>query len=287
MSQPGSPNPTPDLAALQAENAALRERNELLTAVILNSPALVFAKDIDGKIVICNRRFEKLFGRDPGTMIGMTDFDYMSTAEAAEQVRENDRHIRETGTHVEFEENVTHEDGVHTYLSVKFPIYDLEGKVSGVGGIATDITDRKRGEEERQALQQRVIDIQRETLSELSTPIIPLAAGVIVMPLIGAFDGERAGQVVQALLEGLSAARAHTVIIDVTGVRAADGAVVDALVRAARAARMLGARAIVTGMRPALATAMIDLGLDTAGLETVGTVQAGVALALSRRTGAR
>ncbi|MFP5394487.1 MAG: hypothetical protein ACLGI6_23850, partial [Gammaproteobacteria bacterium] len=68
-------------------------------------------------------------------------------------------------------------DGTHYYISIKFPLYDLGGACVGTAGIATDITERKRAEEDRAALQQQIIDLQRTALNELSTPIIPLAEG--------------------------------------------------------------------------------------------------------------
>ncbi len=281
MSSSEFTSPAPDLQALLAENAALRERNDLLAAVIAHSPAVMFAKDVEGRLLLCNRTYERAFPHVQGSLLGKTDHEIVG-GEAAEMVRENDRQVREGGTAIEVEELMPLADGVHTYISIKFPLFDRAGKVSGIAGIATDITERKRVEEERARLQQQVIEVQRATLSELSTPIIPLAEGIIAMPLIGAIDSERARQIMQALLDGLVASRAHTAILDITGVRAVDTQVAGALLESARAARLLGARVIVTGIRPDVAQALIGLGTDWTGIETLGTLQAGVALALAR-----
>lgn len=281
MSSSESNSPAPNLQALLAENAALRERNDLLAAVIAHSPVVMFAKDVEGRLLLCNHMYERAFPHVQGGFLGKTDHEIVG-GEAAEMVRENDRQVREGGTAIEIEEPIPLPDGVHTYISIKFPLFDRAGKVSGIAGIATDITERKRVEEERARLQQQVIEVQRATLSELSTPIIPLAEGIIAMPLIGAIDSERARQIMQALLEGLVASRAHTAILDITGVRAVDTQVAGALLESARAARLLGARVIVTGIRPDVAQALIGLGTDWTGIETLGTLQAGVALALTR-----
>jgi rsbT co-antagonist protein RsbR len=117
----------------------------------------------------------------------------------------------------------------------------------------------------------------------LSTPLIPIAEGVLVMPLIGAMDPERADQMITALLEGVSAQRAHTVILDVTGVQAVDAPVTDALVMAAKAARLLGAQVMLTGIKPHVAEMLVRMGADITGVETLGSLQAGVAAALRRR----
>lgn len=278
------PNPesTPDLQALLAENAALRERNDLLNAVIAHSPAVIFAKDQAGRLILHNNKYEQAFPQLAGKLLGKTDHEIVGGA-AAEMIIENDRQIREGGVPIEVEEQLPHADGLHTYIAIKFPLFDRNGAVSGLAGIATDITERKRGEEERARLQQQIIDVQRATLSELSTPIVPLADGVIAMPLVGAIDSERARQIMEALLNGLTASRAHTAILDITGVRAVDTHVAGALLQSARAARLLGARVIVTGIRPDVAQALVGLDTDWTGVETLSNLQAGVALALTRR----
>lgn len=271
-----------ELQALRAENAALRDRNHLLTAVITHSPAVIFAKDRDGRIILHNRTYERIFPNIAGGLLGKTDADLMGH-EAGAAIRENDLVVCEGGVPVEFEELVPHPDGsVHAYISIKFPLRDREGVITGLAGIATDISERKRAEQDRTQLQQRIIEVQQATLSELSTPLIPLAEGVIAMPLIGAIDSERARQIMQALLDGLTASRAHTAILDITGVRSIDAQVAGALLQSARAANLLGARVIITGIRPDVAQALIQLGTDWTGIETLSTLQAGVALALAR-----
>lgn len=274
-------DPAVDVQALLAENAALRARCDLMHAVITHAPAVMFAKDLEGRLTLANRKYEQLFPHVQGGLLGKSDLEVMGGA-AAEAIRDNDRLVREGGVPHEFEEVVPHHDGTHYYISIKFPLYDEAGACTGVAGVATDITERKRAEDDRAALQQQIIEIQRTALSELSTPIIPLADGVIAMPLVGAIDSERARQIMQALLDGLSATRAHTAILDITGVRAVDSHVAGALLQSARAARLLGARVLVTGIRPEVAQALVGLGTDWAGIETLATLQAAVALALAR-----
>jgi rsbT co-antagonist protein RsbR len=259
----------------------LRHSQELLQAIIDNSTAVIFVKDTEGRYLLINRRYEAVLHITRAAIRGKTDFDLLP-AEVAEQVRTNDRAVIAAGTSIELEETVPGADGPRIYLSVKFPIYDMIGAIVGVCGIATDITDRKRAEEERAALQQQIIDTQQTWLTELSTPIIPLAEGVLAMPIVGSVDSKRAAQIMEALLEGIGAQKARTAILDITGVKVVDTEVANALIRAAQAAKLLGAEVILTGIGPAVAMSLITIGADLSSIVTLGTLRAGIAYALTR-----
>ncbi|MDC0671615.1 PAS domain-containing protein [Nannocystis radixulma] len=274
-------NSSLDPTALLAEIAALRERNELLSAVIYHCPAVIFVKDPAGRLLVCNRTYENLAGADPGGLIGKNDHEIFGP-EAGQQNRENDLRVCASGAPQEVEELIPQRDGMHVYLSVKFPLYDGTGELYGIGGVATDITERRRAEEERNALQERVIEVQRSVLSELSTPIVPIADGVIALPLIGTIDDERGRNIMQALLDGVTEHRARAAILDVTGVRSVDGQVASGLLQSVRAARLLGTKVIVTGIRPEVAQAMVGLDADWSGVQIFATMRDAVAWALSR-----
>lgn len=119
-----------------------------------------------------------------------------------------------------------------------------------------------------------------ETVRELGSPVIPLARGVIAMPLIGALDSRRIQQVASALLQGVADHHARVVIIDITGVPVVDTAVAGALLRAAQGVRLLGAEAVLTGIRAEVAQTLVGLGLDLTGLVTQATLEEGLAYAL-------
>ncbi|WAS98784.1 PAS domain-containing protein [Nannocystis punicea] len=275
------PDSSPDLATLLAENAALRERNELLTAVITHCPAVIFVKDTEGRLVVCNRTYERLADAEPGGLIGKTDHDIFGP-EAGAQNRTNDLRVCETGAPQEVEELIPQRDGMHVYISVKFPIFDAGGQLYGIGGVATDITERRRAEDERNALQERVIAVQRSVLEELSTPIVPIADNVIALPLIGSIDRDRGRAIMQALLDGIAQHRARAAILDVTGVRSIDAQVAAGLLQSVQAARLLGTRVLVTGIRSEVAQAMVGLDADWSGVEVLATMREAVAWVLGR-----
>jgi anti-anti-sigma regulatory factor len=129
-------------------------------------------------------------------------------------------------------------------------------------------------------LQEEIIRSQEAALRELSTPLIPIADKVVVLPLIGTMDSKRAQQVIETLLDGISTLRARVAIIDITGVPVVDTQVANALIRAAQSVRLLGAEVVLTGIRPEVAQTLVGLGLDLQAIVTRGTLQSGIAFAL-------
>ena len=276
-----APDASVVIAELKAELARLRARHHLLMSIIENSPSFIFTKDVESRYTFANQRLESLLGMPQDQIVGKLD-DAFFSSEMAVKVLVTDREIMAGGKAVTFEERVVMKEGEFTALTVKFPIYDESGKLTGLCGISTDVTAQRRVEAERAMLQEKVIEAQRATLDELSTPLIPLAAGVLAMPVVGSIDSLRADQILETLLEGIIKHRAHTAILDITGVRVVDVQVASGLVSAAKAARLLGARVLLTGIRPEVAQMLVGLDTDLTGVVTLGTLESGIAYALGR-----
>jgi PAS domain S-box-containing protein len=172
-------------------------------------------------------------------------------------------------------------DGTHWrgFNSV-FLLADDHGKPLLQCSIVRDVTAEFEAEQERADLQEQVIQAQKAALRELSTPLIPLADGVLVMPLVGTVDSQRAQEVLETLLEGVSSNRANIAIIDITGVKVVDTQVANALLRTAQAARLLGSQVVLTGISPEVAQTLIGMGADLQGIVTRGTLQSGIKFAL-------
>jgi rsbT co-antagonist protein RsbR len=148
-----------------------------------------------------------------------------------------------------------------------------------------NVTERKHAEAalRQNIIQEETIRAQARSLAELSTPLIPISAQVVVMPLIGSIDARRAQQVIESLLQGISSSRAQVAIIDITGVPVVDTQVADALIRAAAAVKLLGAQVVLTGIRPEVAQTLVGLGADISGIVTRGSLQSGIAYVTSDR----
>lgn len=151
--------------------------------------------------------------------------------------------------------------------------------------IGTDITTQRREEElRRQSVEQEAtITAQAVLLAELSTPILRIGEGALVLPLVGSLDSYRAGRVVESLLLAVEQQRAKLVILDITGVPLVDTQVANVLLQAARAVQLLGARTVLTGIRPDVAQTIIALGADLSGIVTRADLQDGIKYALRAR----
>ncbi len=175
-------------------------------------------------------------------------------------------------------------DGRVIWVDIRFVVLrDAQRNAIGRRCITLDITALKEAEEERARLSQVLIDAQAAMLAELSTPLIPISEDVMVMPLIGALDAGRADKMLERLLSGMTASRAKVAIVDVTGVERLERGVADALVRAARAVQLIGGRVVLTGIRPEVARALVELSIDLGGIATQSTLASGIAYAMAAR----
>ena len=257
---------------------AQRKSQQLMQALADRLPLGVFAKHSDGRYLYVNEEFARGLGRAPADIVGLDDAA-MFGAEMAESLRSHDVDVVDADMPLA-REDIGELSG-RVYWSLKFPLRDSSGELLAVCGIINDITSLREGERERAALQQEVIDSQQRALAELSSPLIPVAEGVLVMPLIGSIDRARAGQIMEAMLTAVVAQRAHTVIIDITGIRSVDAHVAEALVGAAQGTRLLGAEVLLCGINPEVAHTLAGLDVDLRRLITLGDLRSAVARALA------
>ncbi len=123
---------------------------------------------------------------------------------------------------------------------------------------------------------ERIIREQQEAIRELSTPVLQVRERLLILPIIGAIDPQRARQLTEQLLRGIRTNRAKVVVIDITGVAALDSNVANHLVQTVEASRLLGATVIVTGLSPEIAQTLVTIGVDLGKMSTVGDLQGGI-----------
>ncbi|HYQ87081.1 MAG TPA: STAS domain-containing protein [Bacteroidota bacterium] len=123
---------------------------------------------------------------------------------------------------------------------------------------------------------ERIIRQQQEAIRELSTPVLQVRERLLILPIIGVIDSQRARQLTEQLLRGIRANRAKVVVIDITGVPSVDSTVANHLVQTVEASRLMGATVIVTGLSSEIAQTLVTIGVDLGKMNTVGDLQGGI-----------
>jgi len=123
---------------------------------------------------------------------------------------------------------------------------------------------------------ERIIRQQQDAIRELSTPVLQVRERILILPIIGILDEQRANQFTEQLLAGIRSHRAKVVVLDITGVPDVDHEVANHLVQAVDASRLMGASVILTGLSPEIAQTLVTIGVDLGKMNTVGDLQGGV-----------
>ncbi len=126
---------------------------------------------------------------------------------------------------------------------------------------------------------EKIVRQQQEAIRELSTPVLQVRDRMLILPIIGMIDSQRARQLTEQLLVSIRDNRAKVVILDVTGVPAVDSKVANHLLQTVDAARLMGAATIITGMSPEVAQALVAIGVDVVRFNAVGNLQGGIDVA--------
>jgi PAS domain S-box-containing protein len=260
---------------------ALQELRTFET-LVEKAPDGIFAAGLDGKVTYANPAFRTMYGYQNSEVLGVD----IATFAQHDQARV-DRLIELLLSHGRWQGSVTHQrkDGTTFPVQVTtFLIYDSIGNPQAIISMHHDLTEQVAQEQERTHLQQQIIEAQRAAIRELSTPLIPLSDSVVMLPLVGTIDSDRAQLVMETLLEGIAHYQVAFAILDITGVSVVDTQVAQAFLQAARAVRLLGAQVILTGISPVIAQTLVQLGADLSGIVTRSTLQAGIMYALQSET---
>ncbi|MDZ4722054.1 MAG: PAS domain S-box protein [Roseiflexaceae bacterium] len=264
-----------DISELQGQEQRLREFEILAT----NALDAIMMFDTNGLVRYANpAAATQLAYRDQQALIGL-DITQLLNTERHPRLLDEVVPLLATG----WRGDVTFLRGDQTAWFTQtsaFAMVDDTGNNWGSAIIASDLSRQYQAEQERQTFQEQLIYSQQAALRELSTPLIPLADGLIVMPLVGTIDAARAQQVMEILLEGIARLQAETAILDITGVKMVDTQVANSLLRVARAAQLLEAQVILTGISAEVAQSLVQLGADLGSIVTLTNLQAGIAYAM-------
>lgn len=279
-----------DVTEQQRAQVALRDQQHFTERVTQAIPGLVYVYDlVEHRNVYANRQLTDVLGytMDEVQAMGTNLLPTVLHPNDLPAILEQQRRLLtlDDGAAVEMEYRAKRADGEWRWFTDRTTVFarNEQGIPRQSLGYVQDITTRKAADAEHQQLQEEIIRVQQATLAELSTPLIPITDKIVVMPLIGALDTQRVQQVLDTLLHGIEQTRAQVAILDITGVPVVDTQVANTLIQAAQAVNLLGARVILTGIRPEVAQTLVTLGVNLGSIVTRSSLQSGIAYATEQR----
>ncbi|WP_437728796.1 PAS domain S-box protein [Sorangium sp. So ce861] len=253
----------------------LQSSTAFVNNVLSAMPDALLVLEVDGSIKSANRAALELLGYSRGEILELPAERVLGEGAAASVIER----LRQASRIVNEESALVTREGAKVPIALSAStLRGPQDELLGLVLVARDITEQKRAEAERGRLE-AAVRRQAQMLMELSTPLIPISDGTVVLPLVGALDEDRATQVTETLLRGITAHRARVAILDVTGVSGVDQQVASALLRAVRATRLIGAQVVLTGIRAEVARTMTALDIELDGVVTCGTLKDGIAYA--------
>ena len=261
--------------AKETDTSTDQERQIYLEALVeaISRSNAVCEFELDGTILTANDNFLRIMGYEIDEIVGQHHKMFADPGHAASKEYSDFWESLRAGDFQAAEYRRIGKGGRTVWIQATYnPIFDAEGKPYKVVKFATDITERMEAE--------ALIDRQQQLLLELSTPVMQLFKGVVLMPLVGNIDSERATQLISRLLEAISTYEAEVAILDLTGVPIIDTDVARHLLKTVAAAKMLGSVVILTGINPNGAQTLVQLGIDISHVTTKGSLRSGIEEAL-------
>ena len=232
----------------------------------------IITLDPDGYVTTWNTGAELLKGYRPEEIIGQHFSCFYPPEDVARGKTTMELQQAAATGRFEDEDWRVRKDGTRFWANVVITaLRDPEGQLIGFGKLTRDLTERKRSEE--------MVARQAREILEVATPVVQVWQGVVVVPLIGIFDDERAAQLMERLLHAVEQTKATVALVDITGVPMIDTQTAQHLIETVTAVRLLGAQVVLTGIRPALAQTLIHLGIDLSHIATRPSLAGGLHVA--------
>jgi methyl-accepting chemotaxis protein len=216
--------------------------------------------ELDGTVITANENFLSIFGYGLDEIVGkhhriFCDPGYAESPEYAQFWQKLGR-----GEYYADEFKRISKDGAEVWLQASYnPILDMEGRPLKVVKFASDITD----------------EIRKRSLAmlEMSTPVTKIWDGVLFAPIVGIVDSKRSVDIMNKALSSIADSRANTLLLDIGGVAVVDTAVANHLIKIAKAAVLMGCKTVISGISPAIAQTIVELGIDLGSIQTTSTIE--------------
>ena len=252
-----------DVSAEKRRNA---ETEGMLEAISRSQAVIEFA--LDGTVLTANDNFLRIFDYELQDIVGkhhrmFCHPGYTESEDYVEFWQKLGRGDYESG---EFKR--INRDGVEVWLQASYnPIFDEDGRLMKVVKFATDITD----------------EVLNRSLAmlEMSTPVAKIWEGVLFAPIVGIVDSRRSKDIMNKALSSIVDNSAHTLMLDIGGVGVVDTAVANHLIKIAKAAVLMGCKTIISGISPALAQTITELGIDMGAVRTTSTIESALREAIT------
>jgi PAS domain S-box-containing protein len=243
-----------------------------LAAIVESSDDAIYGKTLEGAILSWNHGAERMYGYSAEEIVGRP-VSVLVPPTSADEVPQILERVKRGERVDHFETARVRKDGqlIDVSLTVS-PIRDASGKIIGASTTAREITEQKRLRE--------ALTVRAKEILDVSTPVLQVWEGVVVAPFIGTLDTQRAQQFMERLLDKIVATNSSVALLDVTGVPAIDTRTAQHLIETITSVRLLGAQAVLTGVRPAIAQTLAHLGINLADVVTRSSLAAGLRVAL-------
>jgi methyl-accepting chemotaxis protein len=225
--------------------------------------------ELDGTVITANENFLNIFGYTLEEVVGQHHrmFCDLGYSESPEYVQFWQRLGRGEYDADEFKRIC--KSGSEIWLQASYnPIFDMNGKPRKVVKFASDITS----------------EVQRRSLAmlEMSTPVTKIWDGVLFAPIVGIVDSKRSLDIMNKALSSIADTRANTLLLDIGGVAVVDTAVANHLIKIAKAAVLMGCKTIISGISPAIAQTIAELGIDLGSIQTTSTIESALRDSITR-----
>ncbi len=225
--------------------------------------------ELDGTVITANENFLRIFGYSLDEIVGkhhriFCDPGYAESPEYTQFWQKLGR-----GEYDADEFKRINKDGAEVWLQASYnPIFDMEGRPLKVVKFASDIT----------------AEVQKRSLAllEMSTPVTKIWDGVLFAPIVGIVDSKRSVDIMNKALTSIADTRASTLLLDIGGVAIVDTAVANHLIKIAKAAVLMGCKTIISGISPAIAQTIVELGIDLGSIQTTSTIESALRDSITR-----
>lgn len=265
-------------------------KSPFMHKILINTlPQKIFVKNRDCMFVSANEKFADDLKLKPEEIENKSLYEFFPKELAAKYIADSTR-VMESGKTEEIIEEYVVDGEKRVVQTTKTPIRNENNEVIGLLGIFWDITESRKNEEElkkhrdrlEELVEERTQELERKTqeILDVSTPIMQVWEGVVVAPLIGTLDSQRTQQFMKMLLDRIVETNSPVALVDITGVPVIDTQTAQHLIETINSVKLLGSKAILTGVRPMIAQTLVHLGIDLSDVITRPSLVSGLRVAL-------